>query len=269
LSDSGIYRKEPLEYHGSVPVFSKKDLYIENYEKISCDHLSSMTDGQDNPWIEEEIWNEIEDATSLLIKKYSSPSDRILDVGVGLGRLLSRFTGLERYGMDISRGYLDVAHSKGINVCCSKVEDMPYREDFFDIVVCTDVLEHVVNLTDAVSNLLSVTKTGGYIIIRVPYREDLSQYLDKNYPYYISHVRAFDEFSLRILFERLNNCEYIEEGYVAYMPSLFKLKYKLPAFNFVVFRLLRIIRVVSKKMFLNACRFLFEPTEINVVFRKS
>jgi hypothetical protein len=49
---------------------------------------------------------EIEDSKSDIVNKYCEPGDRLLDVGVGMGRLLDRFPNHDRYGMDISRGYL-------------------------------------------------------------------------------------------------------------------------------------------------------------------
>lgn len=269
MADVEIYAKQPLEYDGNIPVFSRPDAYIENYEQISSDHLSLMTAERDNPWISEEIWQELEESTAALIRKYAAPGSKILDVGVGLGRLLSRFPELERYGMDISRGYLQVSQGKGIQVCCSKIEDMPYRENSFDLVVCTDVLEHVVDLNAAVRNLIHVTKPGGYLIVRVPYRENLAQYLDEAYPYQLAHVRTFDEFSLKILFTKLHECQYYEDNLTLYIPSPFKLKVRFPKLNKLLFLLVRMTRFATgRRIYRMLCRRLFEATEINMVFRK-
>ena len=57
--------------------------------------------------------------------------------------MLQNFPGLRRHGMDISRGYLKVSREVGIDVCYARIEDMPYKPDTFDVIVCTDVLEHV------------------------------------------------------------------------------------------------------------------------------
>lgn len=269
MTDIDIYRIQPIAYHDEIPVFSRQDAYIENYEQISSDHLSLMTAERDNPWISEEVWQELEESTAALIRKYAVAGNRILDVGVGLGRLLSRFPELDRFGMDISRGYLQVARSKGIQVCCSKIEDMPYRENSFDLVVCTDVLEHVVDLNAAVRNLIQVTKQGGYLIVRVPYRENLAQYLDENYPYQLAHLRTFDEFSLKILFTKLHECQYYEDNLTLHVPSLFKLKIRFPKLNKLIFLITRAIRfVIGRQFYRKLCRKLFEATEINMVFRK-
>jgi ubiquinone/menaquinone biosynthesis C-methylase UbiE len=76
----------------------------------------------------------MENSTIRLIEKYSWPGDIILDVGVGLGCLLSHLSSLRRYGMDISFGYLEVAQSKGVEVCYALVEEMPYQANLFDII---------------------------------------------------------------------------------------------------------------------------------------
>jgi 2-polyprenyl-3-methyl-5-hydroxy-6-metoxy-1,4-benzoquinol methylase len=167
--DNTVYCKEPLGEYQGVPFFSIVDDYISNYEKIAHDHVTKATEKRSNPFTEESLLIELEESTVLLVKKYISAGDSILDVGVGLGRLLSRFDNVSKYGMDISWNYLLAAKNHGINVCFSLIEDIPYKEEYFDIIICTDVLEHVIDLNLAILNILKVLKPDGYLIIRVPY----------------------------------------------------------------------------------------------------
>ncbi len=125
--------------------------------------------------MDEDHWRELEDSTADLIRKYSVHAVNILDVGVGMGRILDKFPQLERYGIDIAMPYLEYAKAKGIKVALSLVEDMPYERDYFDCIVCTDVLEHVFDLNLAFRNIIDVLKPGGFLIVRVPYREDLGK----------------------------------------------------------------------------------------------
>ena len=187
MIEDNIFIKEPISFHGTIPVFSCSNDYTANYEGISEDHLESFRRNGTNPFIREDLWVEFEESTIELIKKYSQSGDRILDVGVGLGRVLAPFSNLERYGIDISFGYLEVAQRKGIHVCYALVEDMPYREGLFDLVVCTDVLEHVLDLNVCCAKMVSVLRKGGILIVRVPFRERLSSYLDVAYPYKYAH----------------------------------------------------------------------------------
>ena len=99
----------------------------------------------------------------------------------------------------------------------SLIEDMPYAEGFFDVVVCTDVLEHVIDLNLAFDKILRVLKPGGILIVRVPYREELSGYLAPEYPYELVHLRSFDEHSFRLFVERIFNRQLVEYSFAGYL----------------------------------------------------
>jgi SAM-dependent methyltransferase len=87
---------------------------------------------------------------------------------------------------------------------------LPYRDDFFDIVICTDILEHVIDLNASIKEIRRVLKHGGYLFVRVPNKEDLSQYLANDSPYYFVHLRSFDRYSLELLFTRIADMRCIE-----------------------------------------------------------
>jgi SAM-dependent methyltransferase len=264
-----VYAREPLSFRDSIPVFSLPDDYIENYEKISADHVSAMTEENENPWIEEELWTAMEASTIELVKKYSQPGDTILDVGVGLGRLLSQLPLLQRYGMDISFSYLKRAKAKNLEVCYSRIEDMPYKEDTFDIITATDVLEHVTDLNLACKKILSVLKPGGVLVVRVPYREDLSAYLEPEYPYKYAHLRNFDESNLRLLFERIFDCKCIDWATsVPYLQNPTRLKYRLPKGEGRLYFWLHRIEKSRPKLYKKLAPKLILPIEINVAVKK-
>lgn len=222
------YKTSPLGVENGISIFSNKDKYIENYEKIAEDHIKSLHASNINPFMEEELWVTLERSTRDLITKYITPGGKILDVGVGLGRVMEPLTQFERYGIDISLEYLEVAKAKGINVAMSKIEDMPYHDNFFDAVVVTDVLEHVFDLNKCCENIIKVLKPGGVLIVRVPYKEDLNPYLDEALPYEFVHVRSFDEASLKILFTKIFKLKFAEIATVApYLQGTSRLKVRL------------------------------------------
>jgi len=258
-----------LRRHQEIPVFSETDEYTENYEKISQDHLEFMHQDGGNPWINEELWMELEASTVELIEKYSEPGQRVLDVGVGLGRLMSHFTQLRRYGMDISFGYLEIARTKGIDVCYARVEDMPYSAGLFDLVVATDMLEHVPDLNLSCARMLHALKPGGRLIVRVPYREDLSPYLAPEYPYKYVHLRNFDEPGLRLFFERIMDCEWLEATKTGvYLQDNSRLKYRSPKGEWTLIKLLNRMDKSFPAAYKELKRKLVLPMDINVVVRK-
>lgn len=162
----------------------------------------------------------MESSTAEVVRRHLPPNGSILDVGVGMGRLLDNFPDARRFGMDISKGYLKVAQEKGINTCLSLIEDMPYIDKTFDVIVCTDVLEHVIDLNSCLKQIFRVLKDSGTLIVRVPYREELKCYLTPDFPYQYVHLRNFDEYSLTMLFTKIFECTVLEMSTaVPYAPS--------------------------------------------------
>jgi len=264
------YAREPLDYEDGIPIFSLTDFYVENYERISIDHLNHFETTGNNPWIREDHWQEIESSTEALIKKYATKSDiKILDVGVGMGRLLGRIPELQRFGMDISKGYLKHAKAKGIEVCMARIEDIPYREQFFDMVVATDVLEHVLDLNLVVRKILSVIKVGGIVIVRVPYKEDLHCYLEPNYPYDLVHLRNFEENGLRILFEKIFNMQVLEWSLTGFNGGRLRVGSNIRYYGGAVRRILNISNRLNKGVYRFLRKRIYQPTEMNMVIRNS
>jgi 2-polyprenyl-3-methyl-5-hydroxy-6-metoxy-1,4-benzoquinol methylase len=274
------YNRRPLKFHKDIPIFSEIDDYINNYFKISSDHIESITQKNNNPWIKQWVLEEMEKSTLRHVMNAISATGKspikILDVGVGLGRLLDRISknkkinqSIDFYGMDISLPYLDIAHSNGLNVAMAKIEDMPYINNYFDIITCTDVLEHVEDLNLCISKILNCLKHGGVLIVRVPNREDLSAYLKTDYPYYFAHLRGFDEYSLELLFTRIFKLDLIDKSAGLYYENTKLLKYfPIHYLNLLIRGFLRSIKLFSKKLYLSLLPLVYHPTEINVVLRK-
>ena len=274
-----VYNDNPLEYKDEIPIFSTPDSYTNNYEIISSDHIKSITGKSSNPWIPNDIWNEMESSTFDLFYKYSESvrekaGIKVLDVGVGLGRLLRKITkkcnNLEAYGMDISIPYLKEAKCQGIEVCYSKIEDMPYRENSCDFILCTDVLEHVLALNLCISKILNVLKKNGLLIIRIPFMEDLTPYLEKDYPYDLAHLRNFDRPNLEMLFTKIFQLQILEFRPGLYLSRIGWLKYNLPFRTYwrCLWRILRFISLFSVKFEKFMIRKLFHPIEMNIVLKK-
>lgn len=267
LPTSQCYKAAPLKHVDGIPVFSARNFYVENYERIASDHLSHLEKTGDNPFIPKEHWAEIERSTEALIRKYAPAGCRILDVGVGLGRLLARRPDLQRFGMDISMGYLQRARAEGIDVCLSLIEDMPYRDGFFDVVVTTDVLEHVLDLNQAFDKILRVLKPGGILIVRVPYREDLSGYLDPAYPYHLVHLRNFDEHSIRLLVEKVFNREFVEYTLTGFVIGGLKWNVRVRGVRRLVRNAIALARHLGEEKRVRLASWCNRPLEINFVVK--
>jgi ubiquinone/menaquinone biosynthesis C-methylase UbiE len=205
-----FYKEKPLLVRDEIPIFCSEDFYTQNYEKISVDHLQGIDEKGENPWMSKHLVEELESKTVAAIRKISKSGDKILDAGVGYGGLLGRLPELQRFGVDISMSYLRRIPSE-LDVCFAKLENLPYKDEVFDIVVSTDVLEHVIDLNKVVDELMRVLKKNGTLILRVPFDEDLSPYLSQSMPYEYVHLRKFTKACLELIFGKIKKMELLFE----------------------------------------------------------
>src|SRR5262245_61766702 len=182
--------------------------YRANYDRIAADHVKFWRETVRNPFQEEGIYQRHLNATEFLLRQYVTDGDAVLDAGCGMGDLLDRFPNLSRYGVDISADYLAIAADRGILTHRGLIERMPYRRGMFDAVVCTDVLEHVLDLNACVKELLRVLKREGVLVVRVPNDEPVDMAMGGTYEFV--HLRRLDEQTLRILFQKIFRCEVVE-----------------------------------------------------------
>lgn len=205
-----VYKEQALEYRDGVPIFCKQDDYVKNYDSIAQVLLENLQKEGKNPWMDEEYWKSAERDTAEICNQYIKPGDKILDVGCGTGRMLSYFSEVEKYGVDISVDMAKMCRDKGIEACMGNVEDLPYLDESMDMVICTDVLEHVFDLHKTLSEINRVVKRGGHIILRVPQNEDLTPYLEESYPFEYVHLRMFSKSSLELYCTKVFKMEFLQ-----------------------------------------------------------
>lgn len=100
----------------------------------------------------------------------------ILDVGCGRGfylKVISLYTfPQEIHGIDINKTYLE----KAIKICSDQrikikqgsIYKLPYRDNYFDFIICSEVLEHLSDDKKALLETKRVLKPSGFILITVP-----------------------------------------------------------------------------------------------------
>ncbi len=101
-----------------------------------------------------------------------SDDARILDVGTSTGTNL-RMLGAEGYrnfiGLDLSSDAIRLAEMKGLGrVEQGDVCRMPFEDASFDVVLATDIIEHVDNDLKALEEINRVLAPGGTALITVP-----------------------------------------------------------------------------------------------------
>ena len=102
----------------------------------------------------------------------SSPTMKVLDVGTSTGTNLRLLRGMgfeDVTGIDSNQDAIRYCAEKGFgNVMQGDVLDLPILDDTFDLVLATDIIEHIDNDTLAICELTRVLKPGGKLLITVP-----------------------------------------------------------------------------------------------------
>jgi SAM-dependent methyltransferase len=107
-----------------------------------------------------------------LLEPHATPSTHCLDVGCGNGRAAGAWLKprvASYIGVDVSSVAVEEARSLGLDA--RVIEDatkLPFDDESFDLVVCVEVLEHLLRPDHAATEMLRVLKPGGVLVATVP-----------------------------------------------------------------------------------------------------
>jgi SAM-dependent methyltransferase len=100
------------------------------------------------------------------------PNERMLEVGCGGGHVLQRFPECDLVGVDVSGSMLEKARTRlaGLRVELHKGElrDLDLAPESFDAIVCTEVLEHVVDPGAVLAGIAGLLKPTGRAVVTFP-----------------------------------------------------------------------------------------------------
>ena len=148
------------------------------------------------------------------------PGQKILDIGCGSGRHTCAAYGLK--GVIVTGADIDIrdvaeakdrlifhdrlgAHGNGQwNLSVADITRLPFKNNAFDMVICSEVMEHIPNESKAVKELVRVLKPGRRLAISVP------RYLPEkicwglSHDYHLAnagHIRIYKKRKLIALFQ--------------------------------------------------------------------
>lgn len=112
------------------------------------------------------------------------PNDRILDIGCGTGRHTAaayQQPEVSVIGADISHSDLQEArkrlcfhdrlgaHGRGRwTLLMANITALPFEDASFDVVICSEVLEHIHEDAGAIAEIIRVLKPGSILVVSVP-----------------------------------------------------------------------------------------------------
>jgi methionine biosynthesis protein MetW len=89
---------------------------------------------------------------------------KVLGVGCGDGSLLESFCkSQECYGVDVSEAQLKKAQMRGIRTWRIDLESetLPFADDFFDLVICSETIEHLLDPDNLLQEVHRTVRFGG------------------------------------------------------------------------------------------------------------
>jgi len=153
------------------------------------------------------------------------PGSDVLDVGCGVGETIALLRDQRRCrcsGCDIAASAAAAVTAQGMTGRVSVLPDIDFPDEAFDVVICTETLEHVTDAAGTVRSLRRVLRPEGLLLMSVP---------DGSVDEEASHVHRFTEASIRRLLSRYFSVVSIElvELEKPSAPSFFIVARPLPA----------------------------------------
>jgi 2-polyprenyl-3-methyl-5-hydroxy-6-metoxy-1,4-benzoquinol methylase len=161
---------------------------------------------------------------------------RVLDAGCGEGHLIERLHKALPDSAFVGVDVTDVALRKAQQRCPfasfhkGDVLRLPFKDAIFDVVTCTEVIEHIPEYADALKELARVLKPGGLLVITFPNETlwTLARFLLGRRPIRVpDHVNSFSPGSMR---------RAVPLGYVLKRNLPFRLPFFLSLTCVMVFR---------------------------------
>lgn len=152
---------------------------------------------------------------------------RVLDIGSSDAEYLRHMDAPLRVALDIALEYLErIPAASGVVGVCADAEHLPIRSGYFDVIIISDVLEHVLHPEVVATELARISRPDTRVIVHIPWEEDLTQYRDV--PYEFTHLRSFNAYNFALLFKDFYECR--SRGTYPYlnMPAQYRLYGKLP-----------------------------------------
>ncbi len=114
---------------------------------------------------------------SVLKSLNARANESILDVGCGNARDIIPMleSGAQITGIDISQGMINEAQRdleeagyQGVSMQVGDATHLPFPDNCFDKVLCSEVIEHIPDADKAVGEMFRVLKRGGRLVISTP-----------------------------------------------------------------------------------------------------
>ena len=141
----------------------------------------------------------------------SISNPKILDMGCGEGHITAEiqknFLDAEISGLDYSISAINYAVERfpGIDFCVADAYNPPYCDNYFDVVVCNNLWEHIPDPLVLLKRIRRILKNKGYLILSTPSRYRFSNLLNilRGRPTVFMSIHHVTEYSIGQVIEQL------------------------------------------------------------------
>lgn len=109
------------------------------------------------------------------IQKNCNPDMNVLEVGPGSGLYLPKLaeTSKSVTGLDINQAYLNFAATlerqiSSLKLVTDDITNSKLEKNSFNLILCTEVIEHIADSQAALNNMKSLLSSGGVLILSTP-----------------------------------------------------------------------------------------------------
>lgn len=134
-------------------------------------------------------------------------TNKLLDVGCGPGLFLieAKKRGWEVFGTEFTDNQLVYLQDKGINTLKGKLTNDSFKEEMFDVIISSEVIEHINNPIEEMQHFNRLLRKGGLVYITTPNFNAIERYLlkgDYNIIEYPEHLCYYTPKTIHLLLTR-------------------------------------------------------------------
>jgi ubiquinone/menaquinone biosynthesis C-methylase UbiE len=167
-----------------MPQFTSEEEAVKAHEAY---HIDTDREGKfvpsHNGWLR----------TEKILEWIPDTAPKVLGIGCNSGGLertvLRTKKGSIVYGVDVNPELVKLAVQKGVIAKVARAEDLPFKDEYFDVVILSEVIEHFFDVDKALKEAKRVLKTGGVVVGSVPHPAGVNAAKGfKDHPY---HARIY------------------------------------------------------------------------------
>ena len=168
--DSGLKGQVQVRY-SRPEAYATPPEYVEvppspNYYRP--EFLNDYLEHYQSFWLEPNYLTDFTEA----FKKFLGPryAGSVLDAGCGMGHFKKKLNlTLQQYtGLELNHAFVKAGREyfPGVKLVVAAVENIPFPDNYFDCVICSDVLIHIEDMTAGLHELIRVSKSDVLLRLR-------------------------------------------------------------------------------------------------------